>query len=265
MSADWHPFSNMVCGSPDDDVLETQHILKHLGNTINRFTNRLLSLNLLEEDQRELAPFYARSIMEAAGTALVARMDPFRILSIYKVQSASSYDVTKKSNVALQWTGDILAANTPKKNIWHPDIKFIEYDRALLSNHNAELFWKPGFLRVLDYMSPGEEATLRGEWINQLLSQDEEQYFERSKTEAGKLYSAFSKGIHYEFLVNAESVYDATTVQSYIIRMFQLFSNLGLVSHFIGITSSKLDNASCLEQFIQIEELVKEWRQTMVS
>lgn len=258
-----HPLGYLVCGQQGEINNEVDTILNRLNSTISNFTRKLLSINLLDNDGRELAPFYARNIFEAAGTALLARLDPFRVLTVYKVQSSSNYDVTKRSSIALQWTGDIVAASRAKEDMWNPENKVTDYDRALLSNHVGELFWKPSFLIAIDYLNSVEVGNT--DWINKLQIKEEIQFFEASKTEASKLFSAFSKGVHHEFLVNAESIYDATTVQDFVYRMIQAISDLGLVSHFGGLMSSCLTKDSATEYYLQVEEMVEAWRRRMDS
>ncbi|MEI7028454.1 hypothetical protein [Paenibacillus sp. y28] len=195
---------------------------------------------------------------------MLARLDPFRVLIVYKVQSSANYDVTKRSNVALQWSGDILATTKPRNDIWNPEVKTSEYDRALLSNYFGELFWKPGFLNVIDFL-PSYTISKPSDWKDELEVKDEMQFFEMAKTEAGKLFSAFSKGVHYEFLVNTDSVYDATTVQDFVLRMLKTISDLGLVSHFGGLMSSSLPKEGALDLYLEVEEMVRAWRRTMDS
>ena len=263
MNISLHPLGKLVCGKQEDMGIEINAVLNRLNCRISNFSRKLLSINLLDENEREIAPFYARTIFEAAGTAMLARIDPFRVLTVYKVQSSSNYDVTKRSNIALQWTGDIIAAVKSKDDLWNPENKAADYDRALLSNHVGDLFWKPSFLNTIDFLYTVNEKST--DWINKLQQKDETQFFESSKTEAGKLFSAFSKGVHYEFLVNAESIYDATTVQDFIMRMLQTISDLGLVSHFGGLMSSCLEKEEALEYYFQVEEMVQVWRRRMDS
>lgn len=254
MCTEWNSLARLVCGEPQREVSEINDILIRLGDTITKFSNKLIQLNYEDENDRMNIPFYARSIMEASCTSLVARIDPFRILVIYKVQSSSEYDITKKSNAALQWTGDVIAAGRPKANLWNPDNKLDDYDRALLSNYNGELFWKPGFIKAIDYI---ESQRTSSNWLNRFKGMDENQFFERTKTEASKLYSSFSKGIHYEFLVNVDSIFDATTVQSLVSRMLELFAELSMVSHFIESMSGKLEYQLCVGNFIEVEEMIR--------
>lgn len=263
LSGSTHPMSKLICGEIDVQIDEVKQISEKLIGTINNFSNRLLNLDITDDQNRLLAPFYSRSIMEAACTALLLRLDPFRVLSIYKVQSSAHYDITKRSNVSLLWKGDILAANKPKEHLWHPENKLTDFDRALLSNYNGDLFWKQGFLKVIDYLEEEDISRTDG-WLEEFNSVDENTFFERSKTEAEKLYSAFSKGVHYEFLITTDSVYDFTTVQNYVIRMFQLITNLGLVSHFVGTMSSALKYDVAINLLFEIEELVGEWSKTTV-
>ncbi|MEC0093731.1 hypothetical protein [Paenibacillus macquariensis] len=252
-----HPLASLICGNIDNTHREANIVFNRLSNTISNFSRKLLSLELIDEDDRELAPFYARNIIEGACSALLGRYDFFRLLSVYKVQSSSNYDITKRSNIALQWKGDILAATKPKEDMWNPENKLSDYDRALLGNHVGELLWKPGYLALTDFLS--SHSMRKTDWVDKLEMKDENQFFEMSKTEAGKLFSAFSKGVHYEFLINSDSIYDATTVQDYVIRMVQLIAELGLVSHYSGILVNSLPKEDAIQYFQETEELIKRW------
>lgn len=253
LCVEWNDLAKLLCGKPEEGTSEVDYILIRLGNTITKFTDQILLFNYSEEKDRVNIPFYARSIMEAACTALVARIDPFRILITYKVQSSSDYDITKRSNAAIQWTGDIIAAGKPKAILWNPENKINDYDRALLSNYNGELFWKPAFLKTIDYV---EDEIISSEWLNRFKNMDENEFFERTKTELSKLYSCFSKGIHYEFLVNAESIFDVTTLKSFVNRMFQILAEIAMVSHSIGLISGNMEYSICIKYFTDIEEMI---------
>ncbi len=253
MFTEWTALANLVCGQPQNGMSEIDDILIRLGDTITKFTNQILLFNYSEEKDRINIPFYARSIMEAACTALVARIDPFRILITYKVQSSSEYDITKRSNAAIQWAGDIIASNKPKTNLWNPENKLVDYDRALFSNYNGELFWKPAFLKTIDYIETQQNTS---DWLNEFITMDENEFFERTKTDISKLYSSFSKGVHYEFLVNVDSIFDAATMQSLVNRMFQIFAEIAMVSHFNNLMSGSMEHILCINNFMQFEEMI---------
>lgn len=256
-----HPLAKIVCGEVDGNSVYFEIIMRMRKN-ISQYAEKLFELNISDPDQRMIVSFYARGILEAVGTTLLARLDPFRVLLVYQVQSSANYDITKRSNTALQWTGDILPNNRAKADMWSPDHKITDYDRALFSDYNGELFWKPGFLKVNDYI---QENTLGGDWIERLKSVDENNFFERNKNEAGQLFSAFSKGIHYEFLINAEHVYDEATVSNNINKLVRICGEMGLVSHFIDGMKLGMDQAEVFQTFSELEGLIEQWRRTAVE
>lgn len=231
-------------------------IRKNLKNTVNNFCEELLELELEDSKQRLLAPFYARTILEASMTILLLRIDPFRILSIYKVQSSANYDVTKKSNVALLWTGDVIASSKPKRDIWNPENKILESDRALLGKHWGELLWIPNLIKLQDYIV---ENNLESNWLNDFLNEEVPAYFERIKTESMKAFSFFSKGIHFEFLIDIESTYDMLTMQKELYSMFRKVALLALVSHFDASVNHILKKEDATNKYLKIEEEIEKW------
>ncbi|POZ56223.1 hypothetical protein LYSIN_01006 [Lysinibacillus sphaericus] len=238
---------------------ETSDIIKirnNLKDTIDNFCIELLDLDLENSKQRLLAPFYARTILEASMTILLLRVDPFRIMSIYKVQSSSKYDVTKKSNVALLWTGDVIAASRAKDDIWNPENKVSDFDRALLGKHWGELLWIPSLTKIQDYIA---ENTIESIWLSNFLSEEATAYYERIKTDSMKLFSFFSKGIHYEFLIDIESTYDKLTMQNNLYSMFQKLSLLALVSHFDSIVNHNLNKEDSINLYLNVEEEIERW------
>lgn len=206
----------------------------------------------LNDGLRTNISFYARNIMESVATALLCRLDPYRVMVTYQVQSSPQYDVTKKSNVAIQWNGDIIANKKSKNDLWKPDYKLETYDRALLSNHSGELFWKIGFLNTMDFL---EESELVSEWISRLKQFDENQFFQMIKRSTGRLFSAFSKGVHYEFLVSEESVLDSATIETYVNEMFFVLASMSLVGHFMCLEKVVIeDKQNAVQSFMCIEE-----------
>ena len=53
-------------------------------------------------------PFYCRNVLESSLTAILGRIDPFRLITVYKVQSDPSYDLGKRAQTAVEWAGDIV-------------------------------------------------------------------------------------------------------------------------------------------------------------
>lgn len=84
---------------------------------------------------------------------------------------------------------------------------------------------------------------------------DENQFFEMVKTSIGRLFSAFSKGVHYEFLVSEESILDSAAVETYVNEMFFILSAMSLVRHFMCLETVALeDKRNAVQTFIRVEE-----------
>lgn len=71
--------------------------------------------------------------MESSLTCLLGRLDPFRLITVFKVQSDVSYDLGKKAPSAVEWSSDILARNRDR-DLWSFENKKEDFDRALLGN-----------------------------------------------------------------------------------------------------------------------------------
>lgn len=249
--------SELLIGDEIEEINSDIAIIrKNLKNTVDNFCGELLGLDLKDSKQRLLAPFYARTILEASMTILLLRIDPFRILSIYKVQSSVNYDVTKKSNIALLWTGDVIASSKPKSDIWNPENKILESDRALLGKHWGELLWIPNLIKLQDYVV---EKNVESNWLNIFLNEEALAYFERIKTDSMKSFSFFSKGIHFEFLIDIESTYDNITMQKELYSVFQKVALLALVSHFDSSVNHILPKEEATNKYLKIEEEIEQW------
>lgn len=190
--------------------------------------------------------------MEASLTCLLGRLDPFRLITVFKVQSDTSYDLGKKAQSAIEWSSDILAKRR-YTNLWSFDNKKENFDRALLGNYVGEIIWKPGFRALSDYI---ENRNIDSEWLNEILSENEDANFEKGKSVAGRMFSSFSKGIHSECLLDIHSVLDLVTLHSLIVDTYKLCSTLGLVSHFIGFMTPVIEKERALNIFLSVERMV---------
>lgn len=245
---------------PDETKSEINIIRRNLKKTIDSFCKSLIELDLNDDKQRMIAPFYARAILESGMTVLLSRLDPFRVLSIYKVQSSDNYDVAKKSNVALLWKGDVIANVKEKDNIWNPEIKMSDFDRALLGKHWGELLWIPSLQKLQDYTS---EKDIESNWITDLTDELPESFYERIKTDVSKGFSFFSKGVHFEFLIDLSTTYDKITVSKYCHTMFKKLSILGLCINFNPLVSNNLDIEVASEKYEEIEKEIEKWYMMM--
>ena len=112
-------------------------------------TELIIKYNGTPENASIEIPFWGRNVLESSLTCLLGRLDPFRLITVFKVQSDPAYDLGKKAQSAVEWSGDILARNR-ERNLWSFDNKKESFDRALLGNYVGEIIWKPGFRALSD-------------------------------------------------------------------------------------------------------------------
>ena len=101
-------------------------------------TELIIKYNGTPENASIEIPFWGRNVLESSLTCLLGRLDPFRLITVFKVQSDPSYDLGKKAQSAVEWSGDILARNR-ERNLWSFDNKKESFDRALLGNYVGEI------------------------------------------------------------------------------------------------------------------------------
>lgn len=245
-------FGYLLCGRPEDDAFELKTILENLIIRLDLLTNKIIAYDWIRNSEKIEIPFYARNVLETALTAILSRVDPFRVITVYKVQSSQNYDIGKKSESAIQWTGDIIATKKDI-NLWDFNNKKDNFDRALLSNYQAEMIWQPAFMALLDYV---ESKDITSQWLDEIIGEDEKANFERCKAMASRLFSSFSKGVHSEALVDTSAMFDTVTLKSMIKDLYKLCAILGLVSHFIGYLVPNIPVEEAMNIFCETEAVI---------
>jgi hypothetical protein len=125
--------SKLLCGDIVADGDGINEVLSHLSISIDNVVEELMRLESLSPNQISLfAPFLGRSILELGCTAIIARLDPFRVLVLRKYQQQPTYQINKPNKSSIRWQGDILAdaVNDPwaDKSLQNPT-------RALLGDY----------------------------------------------------------------------------------------------------------------------------------
>lgn len=222
--------SELICGSVSANYEgELAQILWHFSETIN-----LLEPYLRRQDpqpvEQWVIPFLVKSMMEVACTSLIARLDPFRILTLARIQGDAEYDFSKKVTSAIQWRGDVLSDKNVT-NLWDASRKSTDMTRALLGDYQEQILWQPAFLKLLDYFQQIEEPN-DNEWLAELVNTDPVRLVPRFRETAGKIYSQASKGIHHEFVRPGLSYYDNDTLVQLTEEAIRLVSNMALIINF---------------------------------
>lgn len=249
--------ANLACGNLASCYSHSQE-LKQIQTTLQKklgfFITKLVSCNFDLDDARYFAPFYSRNILETTATALLARIDPFRAIITYKVQNDTSYSIESPSNVAINWRNDILADEAPpSKGLWHFENKMKDFNRALFSKYQGEIIWKQAFLELTDYIAIHPQSS---SWLQELLADDEDVFFEKYRSNAKRLFSSFSKGVHTEALTNVNFLYDDITLRTLSEDLLKWCCILGLLSHFSPYILLPYSHKIALAQFVQAERMV---------
>lgn len=249
-----HNFEVLICGETTSNMFEYGEIITNLSNKIAKITELIISYEWNSGNASIDIPCYGRNILESSLTALLGRVDPYRLIIVYKVQSDASYDIGKRAQSAVEWTGDILAKEPPRNNMWQFDKKKENFDRALLGNYIGEVIWKPAFGALTDYVAEQEYDSV---WLSEIISENENSNFERAKSTAARLFSSFSKGVHSESLVDINIVLDDITLRSLVKDLYKLCATLALVSHFVDFLSTKIEKERALSIFFEVERMIE--------
>lgn len=243
----------LVCGESTSNTLDYNEVISGLSKRIEKFTGCIMEYDWSCSKTSIDIPCYGRNILESSLTALLGRIDPLRLIFVYKVQMDSSYDLGKRALSAVEWTGDILSKQKPKENLWDFERKKEDFDRALLGNYMGEIVWQPAFRALSDFVADKEYES---DWLAEILSESEKANFEKSKSIASRLFSSLSKGVHAECLTDVDTILDSVTLKSLIKDVYKLCATLGLVSHFIDFMATKVDKESALSYFFEVEEMI---------
>ncbi len=143
--------AKLLCGNVVPDGGGIDEVLSHLSASINNVVGELERLESLDPGQISLfAPFLGRSILELGCTALIARLDPFRVLLIKEYQQQPNYLdslMDKPNKSSIRWQGDVFADKVT--DIW-ADKSLQNPTRALLGDYYKALIWSANFDKLQD-------------------------------------------------------------------------------------------------------------------
>ena len=233
--------AQLACGRFERDT-EIGEVLENIAGTIDTLEQRLfLLLETSEDDITLLGPFFARTLLESVTTALIGRLDPFRILFVKRMQQHGSYDLGKPLKTAIRWNGDVIDESKGPQDLWKLDKEFRNIERGLLGSYYGAIFWTPAFETLLDY--PTEDQDFFADYR----AIDPENFVARMRGESLELYSGLSKGIHGEFVIKPGTIYDKRSVLDRVGRTMRHCATLALVSHGIDSAMCRLDLADAVK------------------
>lgn len=215
--------SMLICGHDWSNDIEIDKILNHLSISIRKVITEIKELPSQEDDKLSLyGPYLGRALLELSVTALLARVDPFKILLMKGKQEKTDYDLGKPHSSAIRWQGDVV--DKAVSNLWD-DKSLKDPTRAILGAYQVELVLINSAEKIIDY---GSEESIGG-WYNDIIQTDARGLVEKIKTKINFLYSSLSKGVHHELLVPIESILDRDTVLTLINETIYIVSTLSLL------------------------------------
>lgn len=161
---------------------------------------------------------YSRRFMESSATALLLRVDPLRVLALKELQRRSSYQLSKRNLLAIQWSGDVISKGSkdpkdPKDvNATFNDCEPSKLDRALFSPLCSKVIWQPAVEELQNFVSTQNMTT---PWQLEFLKMEPEKF---ALTIAGQLnesFSFFSKGIHSEWVDRRRTMLNSGDCRNY--------------------------------------------------
>lgn len=241
--------AKLLCGHIVTGKDGIDEVLNHLSTSIDNVVKELITIESLDSDQISLfAPFLGRSLLELGCTALIARLDPFRILLLRECQQQPNYQLDKSNKSSIRWQGDILADKV--SDIW-ADKSLQNPTRALLGDYYKTLIWAANFDKLQDAI-----ADVSGdEWISALRQKDFERFYNETLNDFSSLYSEFSKGVHHELVIPMSSAFSKETIKQPIEKTVRNIATLGLFVSLINHTLNKLDIQSAITAYKEVQEM----------
>lgn len=248
--SDRSALAKLLCGNlvaADGEGID--EVLSHLSASIDNVVKELVTLESLSPNQISLfAPFLGRSILELGGTALIARLDPFRVLLLREYQKQPNYQMDKPNKSSIRWQGDVLADKVT--DLWG-DKSVQNPTRALLGDYYKILIWSANFDKLLDAI-----ADVSGdEWIEELRRKDFNRFDRETLNELSNLYSELSKGIHHELVIPLSSAFDIETAKQRIKESVRHIATLGLFVSVVSHALNKLDMQEAIAAYKEIQEM----------
>lgn len=241
--------SKLICGYNFESEIEIDKILQHLSESLKKVINEIIVLPSLENDRLSLyGPYLGRSLLELSVTALLGRIDPFKIILMKRKQEQPDYELGKPHSSAIRWQGDVV--DKAVSNLWAEN-SLKNPTRAILGAYQVELVMIKSAQKIFD---EGNEQSI-GEWYTELTQTDANGLIEKLKSKINAIYSSLSKGVHHELLVPHESVMDRDTVLNLINDTLFIVATLGLLVSRIPYAYQKCPQEESFMHYKNAKEL----------
>lgn len=247
-----------ICGvsAGDSNQEDSFHkILSGLSLVVDDYYE-LLCLALKSTDTKQfhyVTPLYARSLLEAGCSALLARIDPLRVALASNAQEHADYDANKKQPSSIKWAGDIVPPHDAKnkQKEWNPTTSPKDLPRTLLGFNSFNLAWSSSFTALSDYAKNRVDGS---PWLDELLLVEPDNLEVSFVSEIEKIYSVLSKGVHPEFICRRHEQLDKDTLLDLSERTVKILSKLATLSHFSKSFNSGLPFEEAINLLKQVEK-----------
>lgn len=239
-----------------------------LGTDIERYGDALLTM-LASSDQASLGLygcFAARRMLEAGCIGILSTIDPARLLVLREFQLRSDYALGERHPAAIDWRTDVVSERAAK---WADGVAPDKFIRSLLGGHVAEIMWSHAIGR-LENLDRGIASS--SFWIEELtaqladrranLPQDananaaELAVLASFRTVAQQTFSALSKGVHLEFIVEQSRLFDPATIVETIGRAIKTLAQISFVSNLMDCAHRNIDIARAAALVKEIEDRI---------
>ncbi|MFM9265445.1 hypothetical protein [Tychonema sp. BBK16] len=249
MTSNQSALAKLLCGNLVADGEGIDEVLSHLSLSIDNVVIELRRLESSTPNQISLfAPFLGRSILELGCTALIARLDPFRVLLLREHQKQPNYQIDKSNKSSIRWQGDVFADKVT--DLW-ADKSLQNPTRALLGDYYKTLIWSANFDNLLDAI----KDVSGDEWIAELRRKDFNRFYNETLNDFSSLYSELSKGVHHELVIPLSSAFDPETIQPLIEKTVRNIATLGLFVSVVSHTLNNIDIQEAIATYKEIQEI----------
>lgn len=248
-------------------------ILSILDNVITRYGEKALFLikSGSDEDRSTYGSFVARKLLESSLSAILARIDPsrFLILQEYQQRAGERYKPHERHPASVAWSGDIIPEKS-SDSIWSNESPPDKFIRSLLGGHLAEVVWP----KAIEKLSLDESDMPKGIWLEEIGNIYEGKLREVSgrgsssnssiaagvsvlgvfRSRAQDNYSALSKGVHLEFVVDESIILDSETVVEHMLTAVKIAAQLGYLSNYMDSVFSRIETQTAAELLLNVEE-----------
>jgi hypothetical protein len=243
------PLALLLCGNSANKHGDIYEVIHHLTSSIDTLADELNELpNLSDKKISFYGPFLGRSLLELGATALIARLDPFKLLLLREKQKQPNYQLDKPNKSSIRWQGDVLAEHV--KDMWD-DKALSSPTRALLGDYYMNLIWHKNYDSLID-----TSASINGDqWLSELRLKGAQRLYSEIRTGFSSSYSTLSKGIHHELVVPISSSFDKETTKELIKNVIFHISTLGLITSLMSHSINQLPPQQAFDAYKSIQEM----------